>query len=65
VRQVNEPPELTLVVGAQPKLGDIEKASISRQQTNDGRLSVLGRHDGDANIQIDPRGLEPRGAVLG
>ena len=52
-------------MGAQPKLRDIEKASISRQQTNDGRLAMLGRHDGDADVQIEPGGLEPRCAVLG
>ena len=47
-----------------PSLRDVEQAAVLRQQADHGRLAVLRRHGGDADVEFGARDAQPRGAVL-
>ena len=53
-----------LILGEQAEFGEIEQTAIARQQADDGRFAMLGRHGGDANIDLRARHLQPCRAVL-
>ena len=65
VRQVEQAAHLFFVVRRQPQSGNVEQAAIARQQADDHGFAVLGRHGGDTDVDIGPRRLQSRRAILG
>ena len=56
--------ELLFVARREPELRDVEQSAVARQQADDRGFAVLGRHGGDAEVDLGPRKAQARRAVL-
>ena len=59
VRKREQFAQLGLVRGKKPSFSIREQAAVLRQQADHGGLAVLGRHDGDADVEFRPRDVAP------
>src|ERR1700722_4727699 len=64
MRKIEQRSELFFVARRKPELRDIEQSAVARQQADDRGFTVLGRHRGDAQIDLRLRYAQARGAVL-
>ena len=65
MRQIKKASHLFFVARRETQFGNVEKTAIARQEADDCGFAMLRGHGGDADVEIGPRRLQSRGAILG